>query len=222
MRRGECARDVPDWRSSQGRPNPAFTLPPAMRFGEALSNVPFTVGVRLFPRRDILPGRPRLPVPTPMETWGDDIAPVGHGGRGHAPPSPSWSRSGREVDGRRAARGGGGAGGESARALPWKSMRDCIEKIYGGPGEGLEKGAPGRRRLPLRRGPLARDAEMGRSFLSKAPPVGGGRPSTPGNTRCRCTCTRPPRCTTGGEPTSPGSRNSRTPSPRRCGGTGWS
>jgi anaerobic selenocysteine-containing dehydrogenase len=30
-------------------------------------------------------------------------------------------------------------GGEAAGALPWKSMRECIEKAYGGPGGALEK-----------------------------------------------------------------------------------
>ncbi len=122
-----------------GSSNPAFTLPPAMRFAEALSNVPFTVAFASFLDETSSLADLVLPVPTPMETWGDDIAPVGHGGavtlRQPVVEPFRDARSMADVLLAAAAE----LGGESARALPWKSMRDCIEKIYGGPGERLEK-----------------------------------------------------------------------------------
>ena len=122
-----------------GSSNPAFTLPPGLKFPEALSKVPFTVAFASFLDETSSLADLVLPVPTPMETWGDDIAPVGHNGavtlRQPVVEPFRDARSMADVLLAAAAE----LGGETARALPWKSMKECVEKAYGGPGGSLEK-----------------------------------------------------------------------------------
>jgi anaerobic selenocysteine-containing dehydrogenase len=121
-----------------GASNPAFTLPPAMNFAEALSKVPFTVAFASFLDETSSLADLVLPVPTFLETWGDDIAPVGHAGavtlrqpvvapfRDAKPMADVLLAAAAEL------------GGDVAKALPWKSMRECIAKAYGGPGSAFD------------------------------------------------------------------------------------
>src|SRR5512135_2175116 len=60
-----------------GATNPAFTLPPSLKFGEALSKVPFVVAFASFLDETTSQADLVLPVPTSLEAWGDDLAPVG-------------------------------------------------------------------------------------------------------------------------------------------------
>ncbi|MBE0569377.1 MAG: molybdopterin-dependent oxidoreductase [Deltaproteobacteria bacterium] len=122
-----------------GSSNPAFTLPPALKFPEALGKVPFTVAFASFLDETSSLADLVLPVPTPMESWGDDIAPAGHDGAItlRQPVVRPFRDARAMADVLLAA--AAELGGEPARALPWKSMRECIEKAYGGPGGKLEK-----------------------------------------------------------------------------------
>jgi anaerobic selenocysteine-containing dehydrogenase len=188
-------------------------------FAEALSKVPFTVAFASFLDETSSLADLVLPVPTFLETWGDDIAPVGHAGavtlrqpvvapfRDAKPMADVLLAAAAEL------------GGDVAKALPWKSMRECIAKAYGGPGSAFDDA--------LRDGGIFPGAgNPGRAIRREkahAPRNGKARPATiRGSTRWRCTCSRPSPSTTAGGPTFPGSRSSRTPSPRRGGGTGWS
>jgi menaquinone reductase, molybdopterin-binding-like subunit len=122
-----------------GAGNPAFTLPPALKFPEALSKVPFTVAFASFLDETSSLADLVLPVPTFLEAWGDDIAPVGHGGAVtlRQPVVEPFRDARTMADVLLAA--AGEMGGEPAKALPWKSMKECLEKAYGGPGGAMEK-----------------------------------------------------------------------------------
>jgi anaerobic selenocysteine-containing dehydrogenase len=122
-----------------GATNPAFTLPPALKFQDALSKVPFTVAFASFLDETSSLADLVLPVPTFLEAWGDDIPPVGHGGAiTLSQPVVEPFRDARTMaDVLLAA--AGELGGEPANALPWKSLRECLEKAYGGPGGAMEK-----------------------------------------------------------------------------------
>jgi anaerobic selenocysteine-containing dehydrogenase len=122
-----------------GATNPAFTLPPALRFQEALSKVPFTVAFASFLDETSSLADLVLPVPTFLEAWGDDIAPVGHGGAItlRQPVVEPFRDARTMADVLLAA--AGELGGETAKALPWHSMKECLEKAYGGPGGAMEK-----------------------------------------------------------------------------------
>ncbi|MGB7629801.1 MAG: molybdopterin-dependent oxidoreductase, partial [Candidatus Deferrimicrobium sp.] len=63
-----------------GATNPAFTLPPSLKFSEGLSKVPFVVAFAPFLDETTSLADLVLPVPTSLEMWGDDLAPVGHSG----------------------------------------------------------------------------------------------------------------------------------------------
>ncbi len=122
-----------------GASNPAFTLPPGLKFSEALSKVPFTVAFSSFLDETSSLADLVLPVPTFLEAWGDDIAPVGHGGAVTLrQPVVTPFRDTRTMEDvlLAAARE---LGGEAARTLPWKSMKECLEKAYGGPGGPMER-----------------------------------------------------------------------------------
>jgi anaerobic selenocysteine-containing dehydrogenase len=121
-----------------GATNPAFTLPPAVKFPEALSKVPFVVAFSSFLDETSSLADLVLPVPTFLESWGDDVAPSGHAGAvtlrqpvvepfrdAKAMPDVLLAAA-REL------------GGEVAKALPWGSMKECLEKAYGGPGGAME------------------------------------------------------------------------------------
>ena len=121
-----------------GATNPAFTLPPSLGFGEALSKVPFVVAFASFldettSRADLV-----LPVPTALEAWGDDIAPVGHSGAVTLcqPVVEPFHDTRSMPDVLIAA--AGELGGGLAKALPWRSFKDCLDQAYGGPGGGME------------------------------------------------------------------------------------
>ena len=122
-----------------GATNPAFTLPPSLNFNEALSKVPFVVAFASFldettSRADLV-----LPVPTALEAWGDDLAPVGHAGAVTLcqPVVDPFHDTRSMPDVLIAA--AGELGGEPAKALPWRSFKDCLDKAYGGPGGEMEK-----------------------------------------------------------------------------------
>jgi anaerobic selenocysteine-containing dehydrogenase len=122
-----------------GAGNPAFTLPPGLGFPEALSKVPFTVAFASFLDETSSLSDLVIPVPTSLETWGDDIAPVGHGGAVtlRQPVVEPFRDARAMADVLLAA--AGELGGEPAKALPWRSMKECLEKAYGGPGGAMEK-----------------------------------------------------------------------------------
>ena len=123
-----------------GPANPAFSLPPAVRFEEALSKVPFVASVASFLDETSSLADLVLPAPTFLEDWGDDIAPVGHSGNAVALCQPVVTpfhdarslpdiliAAAREL------------GGALSAALPWKNFRDCLERAHGGPGGRWEK-----------------------------------------------------------------------------------
>jgi anaerobic selenocysteine-containing dehydrogenase len=80
-----------------------------------------------------------LPVPTGLEAWGDDLAPVGHAGAVTlCQPVVEPFRDTRSMPDVLIA-AAKELGGEPAKALPWGSFRECIEKAHGGPGGEMEK-----------------------------------------------------------------------------------
>jgi len=122
-----------------GATNPAFTLPPSLKFGEALSKVPFVVAFASFLDETTSLADLVLPVPTTLEAWGDDLAPVGHAGAiTLCQPVVEPFHDTRSMPDILIA-AAKELGGEPAKALPWGSFRECIEKAYGGPGGEMEK-----------------------------------------------------------------------------------
>ncbi len=122
-----------------GATNPAFTLPPSLKFGEALSKVPFVVAFASFLDETTSQADLVLPVPTALEAWGDDLAPVGHSGAVTlCQPVVNPFHDTRSVSDILIA-AAKELGGEPAKALAWGSFRECIEKAYGGPGGEMEK-----------------------------------------------------------------------------------
>ena len=143
-----------------GATNPAFTLPESLKFGEALSKVPFVVAFTSFldetsSRADLV-----LPVPTALEAWGDDAAPVGHGGAVTLcqPVVEPFHATRSMPDVLIAA--AGELGGEPAKALPWRSFKECLDKAYGGPGGAMENA--------LRQGGI-----FGEDAATRVPPKAG-------------------------------------------------
>jgi len=122
-----------------GVTNPAFTLPPPLKFGEAVSKVPFVVAFASFLDETTSLADLVLPVPTGLEAWGDDLAPVGHAGAVTlCQPVVEPFRDTRSMPDVLIA-AAKELGGEPAKALPWGSFRECIEKAHGGPGGEMEK-----------------------------------------------------------------------------------
>jgi anaerobic selenocysteine-containing dehydrogenase len=122
-----------------GATNPAFTLPPSLKFGEALSKIPFVVAFASFLDETTSLADLVLPVPTALEAWGDDPAPVGHAGAiTLCQPVVNAFHDTRSMPDVLIA-AAKELGGEPAKALPWGSFRECIEKAYGGPGGEMEK-----------------------------------------------------------------------------------
>jgi anaerobic selenocysteine-containing dehydrogenase len=121
-----------------GATNPAFTLPPSVKFSEALSKVPFVVAFASFLDETTSQADLVLPVPTALETWGDDLAPVGHSGAVTLcqPVVVPFHDTRSMPDVLIAA--AGELGGEPAKALPWRSFKECLDKAYGGPGGEME------------------------------------------------------------------------------------
>ncbi len=123
-----------------GATNPAFSLPASLRFGDALLKVPLVAAFASFLDETTSLADVVLPVPTYLEEWGDDIAPVGHAGDAIALAQPA-------VDPFRDTRAmpdvliaaAKELGGPVAAALPWGSFRECIDKAYGGMGVNLEE-----------------------------------------------------------------------------------
>jgi anaerobic selenocysteine-containing dehydrogenase len=121
-----------------GVTNPAFNLPPALKFPEAFLAVPMIVSFTPFLDETSSLSDLVLPTPTYLEEWSDDIAPVGHGGaitfgqpvvspfRDTRPMPDVLLAAAREL------------GGPLAAALPWESFRDCVEKSYARMGIRLE------------------------------------------------------------------------------------
>ncbi|MFZ2224591.1 MAG: molybdopterin-dependent oxidoreductase [Candidatus Deferrimicrobium sp.] len=122
-----------------GATNPAFALPPPLKFTEALLKVPFVVAFASFLDETTSLADLVLPVPTSLESWGDDLAPVGHAGAVTLcqPVVEPFHDTRSMPDVLIAA--AKELGGEPAKALPWGSFRECIEKAYGGPGGEMEK-----------------------------------------------------------------------------------
>ncbi|MGA8752610.1 molybdopterin-containing oxidoreductase family protein [Candidatus Deferrimicrobium sp.] len=121
-----------------GATNPAFTLPPSLKFGEALSKIPFVVAFASFLDETTSQADLVLPVPTALEAWGDDTAPVGHSGAiTLCQPVVNAFHDTRSMPDVLIA-AAKELGGEPAKALPWSSFRECIEKAYGGPGGEME------------------------------------------------------------------------------------
>ena len=121
-----------------GATNPAFTLPPSLKFGEALSKVPFVVAFAPFLDETTSLADLVLPVPTALEAWGDDLAPAGHSGAVTlCQPVVSPFHDTRSMPDVliAAARE---LGGEPAKALPWRSFKECLDQAYGGPGGEME------------------------------------------------------------------------------------
>ncbi len=122
-----------------GATNPAFTLPRSLKFNEALSKVPFVVAFASFLDETTSLADLVLPVPTGLEAWGDDPSPVGHAGAiTLCQPVVEPLHDTRSVPDVLIA-AAKELGGEPAKALPWGSFRECIEKAYGGPGGEMEK-----------------------------------------------------------------------------------
>jgi len=122
-----------------GATNPAFTLPPSLKFSEALSKVPFVVAFASFLDETTSLADLVLPVPTALEAWGDDPAPVGHSGAVTlCQPAVSPFHDTRSMPDVLIA-AAGELGGEPAKALPWRSFKECLDKAYGGPGGEMEK-----------------------------------------------------------------------------------
>lgn len=121
-----------------GATNPAFTLPPSLEFSKALSKVPFVVAFAPFLDETSSQADLVLPVPTALEAWGDDLAPVGHSGAVTLcqPVVVPFHDSRSMPDVLIAA--AGELGGEPAKALPWRSFKECLDKAYGGPGGEME------------------------------------------------------------------------------------
>ena len=121
-----------------GATNPAFTLPPSLKFSEALSKVPFVVAFASFLDETTSLADLVLPVPTALEAWGDDLAPVGHSGAVTLcqPAVVPFHDTRSMPDVLIAA--AGELGGEPAKALPWRSFKECLDKAYGGPGGEME------------------------------------------------------------------------------------
>ncbi len=116
-----------------GATNPVFSLPPSMKFREALQSIPTIVSFSPFLDETSSLAHLVLPVPTSLEDWGDDIAPAGHGGNALSLSQPAVNpyrdtRSMADVL-LAAARE---LGGPVAAALPWGSLRECLEAAYGG------------------------------------------------------------------------------------------
>lgn len=149
-----------------GATNPAFTLPQSLKFGDALSKVPFVVAFASFLDETSSLADLVLPVPTALESWGDDIAPVGHTGAVTlSQPVVEPFRDTRSMPDVLIA-AAKEMGGEPAKALPWGSFRECLDKAYGGPGGAMEKS--------LQRGGIFGDAGGSR------PASNAGSPSIPG------------------------------------------
>ncbi len=122
-----------------GATNPAFTLPPAVKFNEAMSKVPFVVSFASFLDETSTLADLVLPVPTALEAWGDDVAPVGHAGAVTLcqPVVTPFHDTRSMPDVLIAA--AKELGGEPSKALPWGSFKECLDKAYGGPGGEMEK-----------------------------------------------------------------------------------
>jgi anaerobic selenocysteine-containing dehydrogenase len=121
-----------------GATNPAFTLPPSLKFSEALSKVPFVVAFTPFLDETTSQADLVLPVPTALEAWGDDLAPVGHSGAVTlCQPVVTPFHDARSMPDVLIA-AAGELGGEPAKALPWGSFKECLDKSYGGPGGEME------------------------------------------------------------------------------------
>ncbi|MGE5283380.1 MAG: molybdopterin-containing oxidoreductase family protein [Actinomycetota bacterium] len=143
-----------------GATNPAFTLPPSLNFVEALSKVPFVVAFTPFLDETTSQADLVLPVPTALEAWGDDLAPVGHfGAITLCQPVVTPFHDTRSMPDVliAAARE---LGGEPAKALPWRSFKECLDKAYGGPGGEMEKA--------LQRGGFFGESTSGRSTARTA------------------------------------------------------
>ena len=123
-----------------GETNPAFTLPPSLKFAEALLGVPMIVSFASFLDETSSLADLVLPVPTYLEEWGDDIAPVGHAGDAitFGQPVVSPFRDTRQMQDVLIA-AAKELGGPAAAALPWASFRECLEKAYAGLGIRLEE-----------------------------------------------------------------------------------
>ena len=122
-----------------GATNPAFTLPPSLKFSEALSKVPFVVAFAPFLDETTSQADLVLPVPTALEAWGDDLAPVGHSGAiTLCQPVVAPFHDTRSMPDVLIA-AAGELGGEPAKSLPWRSFKECLDKAYGGPGGEMEK-----------------------------------------------------------------------------------
>ena len=122
-----------------GATNPAFTLPPPLGFNETLLKVPFIAAFASFLDETTSLADLVLPVPTVLEAWGDDLAPVGHAGSVTlCQPVVNPFHDTRSMPDVLIA-AAKELGGEPAKALPWGSFRECIEKAYGGPGGEMEK-----------------------------------------------------------------------------------
>jgi len=139
MRAGRVAMAI-----VHGEANPAFTLPAALRFGEAVGHVPFVVAFASFIDETSAHADLVLPVPTFLEEWGDDLPPAGHGGEvlSLAQPAVELFRDARPMEDVLIA-AAQELGGAAAAALPWKSFRDLLEKAHGGKAayeEALKKG----------------------------------------------------------------------------------
>jgi anaerobic selenocysteine-containing dehydrogenase len=122
-----------------GATNPAFTLPPALKFGEAILSVPQVVSFASFLDETSSLSDLVLPVPTYLEEWGDDIPPAGHRGDAItlAQPAVEPFRDTRSLPDILIA-AAKELGGPVAAALPWKSFRECVEGAYAGMGIDLE------------------------------------------------------------------------------------
>jgi len=158
-----------------GATNPAFTLPPSLKFSEALSKVPFVVAFASFLDETTSLADLVLPVPTGLEAWGDDLAPVGHSGavtlcqpvvepfHGTRSMPDVLIAAAKEL------------GGEPAKALPWGSFRECLDKAYGGPGGEMRRpssaAASSESRPPRGRIQAGRDlpSEGGGSIVRRGP-----------------------------------------------------
>ncbi len=158
--------------------NPAFALPPAFRFEEALGHVPFIAAMAPFIDETTAHADLILPTSHFLESWGDDFAPMGHAGNAITLMQPVISvyhdtraipdillAAAREL------------GGPLASALPAGNFREYLANAYAGmeiPFEqALQEGGYFRMKPgPLR--PLPKDA--GHSMPKASEPAFAGSP----------------------------------------------
>ncbi len=160
--------------------NPAFTLPPAAQFAEAINAVPYVVGMSSFMNETMAMADIILPIDTYLEAWGDSVPDPGVGFAVASIAQPTVkrlydTRSAGDIILALAHQ----IGGELPTTMPWTSMeiyvKDMWREIYENKkGDNSEDGFEDFWKSALEAGvwgerpyPIARTSKsMGRSMLA--------------------------------------------------------